>query len=177
MNNQLILVIGGARSGKSSYAEQRIRQMSEKRLYVATAPVCDEEMAARVRHHQEIRSRDGWLTIEEQIDLSSALRQANEWGMEAILIDCMTLWINNLLYRNEHLSENDFLTLCRDFLKVMRSQPASVAVVINEVGLGLVPESHLSRTFRDFSGRCAQQIAAEADEVIFLVAGIPTRIK
>lgn len=177
MKNKIILVIGGARSGKSQLAEELARMAGEKRFYLATAPVCDAEMAQRVRLHQEFRSRDNWITIEEEINLVKALQIAATNGADSILIDCLTLWINNLLYHNGEFQESDIIPLADELVCCMRQLPIVTVLVINEVGLGLVPESLLARKFRDISGRCAQIIAKEADEVYFMVAGIKQRIK
>ena len=177
MKNKLILVTGGARSGKSRFAEKLAREGGEKRFYIATAPVFDAEMAERVARHKALRARDNWQTIEEETDLASALSHAAEQGAETILVDCLTLWINNLLFRDEQLSEEAFAQVCGKVLDRARETPAQVVMVISEVGLGLVPENALSRRFRDLSGRCAQLTAERADEVYFLIAGIPQRIK
>ena len=177
MKNKLILVTGGARSGKSRFAEKLAREAGEKRFYIATAPVFDAEMAERVARHKALRAQDNWRTIEEETDLASALSQAAEQGAETILVDCLTLWINNLLYRDGKLSEEAFAGVCGKVLDRARELPAQVVMVISEVGLGLVPENALSRRFRDLSGRCAQLVAERADEVYFLIAGISQRIK
>ena len=177
MKSKLILVTGGARSGKSRFAEKLAREGGERRFYIATAPVFDAEMAERVARHKALRAKDSWQTIEEETDLVSALSRAAAQGAETILVDCLTLWINNLLYRDEKLSEEAFASVCGKVLDRARELPAQVVMVISEVGLGLVPENALSRRFRDLSGRCAQLAAERADEVYFLIAGIPQRIK
>jgi adenosylcobinamide kinase/adenosylcobinamide-phosphate guanylyltransferase len=174
---ELILVTGGARSGKSACAEALAKARGARRFYLATAPVCDAEMADRVRRHQTMRASDNWITIEEEIDLASALRRAVRAGAEVVLVDCLTLWINNLLYRDETLDESRFAELCRALLAEIDELPVAIVMVINEVGLGLVPESALARRFRDLSGRCAQLVAARAGQVYFVVAGINQRIK
>ena len=175
--NKIILVTGGARSGKSALAESLARQAGIHRFYIAIAPILDDEMASRVQKHQQARANDHWTTIEEQIDLPRALRQAASQGADSILIDCLTLWINNLLFHHPNYTENDIATETQNLLDTLRQIPATVVLVISEVGLGIVPENHLARLFRDASGRCAQIIAHEADEVHFTIAGIPLRVK
>ena len=177
MKNSIVLVTGGARSGKSAFAENLVRSYGGRRVYVATAPVCDAEMAERVRLHRERRAADGWTTIEEQVDLPQALRQAASEGATAVLIDCLTLWINNLLYHDASLDEAGFAERCRELLTTLRALPLSCVMVLSEVGLGMVPENALARRFRDLSGLCAQMVASEADEVFLVVAGIPVKIK
>ena len=175
--NKLILVIGGGRSGKSAYAEGLTCELSESRCYVATAPVCDAEMAERIRRHRERRANRHWTTVEEECDLASALRRAAETGAGAALIDSLTVWIGNLMYRDAALDEDRFAALCGEFLDAARRQPFPVVMVIDEVGLGLIPESPVARKFRDLAGRCAQMAAAEADDVYFMIAGIPMKVK
>ncbi len=175
--NRIILVTGGSRSGKSAFAESLARNAGTRRFYIATAPVLDEEMAARVKKHQLARANDHWTTIEEQTDLPRALRLAAEQGADAILVDCLTLWLNNLLFHNPQFTEDDIAAKTRELLETLRTIPATVVLVISEVGLGIVPENHLARLFRDASGRCAQIIARDADEVHFTIAGIPLRVK
>jgi len=177
MKNKIILVVGGARSGKSGAAERMVKECGAKRFYIATMPVFDGETADRVELHRQNRAADHWVTIEEQLDLTGALRRAADSGAEGILVDCLTLWINNLLYRDETLTEREMAEITRQLVEVLRQLPSCTVLVINEVGLGLVPESPLARRFRDLSGRCAQIVAAAADEVYFMVAGIKQRIK
>lgn len=174
---KLILVTGGARSGKSTFSESLTDPFTGKRFYIATAPVLDPEMEYRVKLHQERRRGNGWTTIEEETNLISAVDRAQEEGAEAILVDCLTLWINNLLYRNPEFREADMARETADFLQRIHSFPGTVVLVLNEVGMGIVPENELSRNFRDCSGRCGQCIAREADEVWLCVCGIPMKIK
>ncbi len=178
MSKKLILVTGGARSGKSTQAEKLARAAGTKRFYIATSPVCDNEMAARIARHQELRKRDNWATIEEQTDLAGVLQRVAIGGGEVALVDCLTLWINNLLYYDASWEEKRFATYLNDeLLPVLLTLDLTVVMVINEVGCGLVPESSLARRFRDMSGRCAQIIGQAADEVYWVVAGIPVKIK
>lgn len=177
MSSKIILITGGVRSGKSRFAEELVLAAEAPHFYLATAPVIDGEMADRVRRHRERRETQEWVTIEEERDLCGAVRQAAREKAGAILIDCLTLWINNLLYENPTLSENEMAQKSRELSVALRSGPPLCVLVINEVGLGVIPDSPLSRRFCDLSGRCAQIIAAEADEVYFTVAGIAQRIK
>jgi len=177
MSNKIILIIGGARSGKSRLGEELVTQAEGTHFYIATAPVLDDEMAERVRRHRARREAKSWTTIEEERNLAGAVRLASSEDAGAVLIDCLTLWINNLLYENPDLTEDAMSDKTRELIDALRLGPPLCAAVINEVGLGLVPESPLSRRFRDLSGRCAQLIAAEADEVYFMIAGIAKRIK
>ena len=177
MSHKIVLVIGGARSGKSRFSEELVLRAEGTPFYVATAPVLDSEMAERVRLHRERRAAANWVTIEEERNLVNAIRLATAEEAGAVLVDCLTLWINNLLYENPELSEMEMAGRSRSLVEELRHGPPLSVLVINEVGLGLVPESALARRFRDLSGRCAQVIAAEADEVYFMVAGISQRIK
>lgn len=175
--SRIVLVTGGARSGKSAFAEKQVRDFSAKRVYVATAPVLDEEMRKRVAHHQAKRSGDGWITIEEPLDLCRAFSEAERTGADAVLVDCLTLWINNLLYADAAFDEAEMVCRAEELLKALKAFSGLAVLVINEVGLGIVPETPLGRVFRDCSGRCGQLIAAEADEVWFCICGIPQKIK
>ena len=177
MTNKIVLVTGGARSGKSVFSERLVRENSEKHAYIATCPVMDEEMRERVKLHQERRLDYKWITIEEQLDLAGALAKAREEKADGILIDCLTLWINNLMYHLPAFSEEEMKRRTADLIGVLEEYPGIVVLVLNEVGLGIVPESPIGRVFRDCSGRCGQMVAAVADEVWFCVCGIPQKIK
>jgi adenosylcobinamide kinase / adenosylcobinamide-phosphate guanylyltransferase len=164
------LVLGGARSGKSVYAEALVERHAGECLYIATGEARDAEMLQRIREH---RARRGarWRTIEEPLDLIGALRQAA--GPDcAVLIDCLTLWLANLLEAGRDIEgETAKLTA------VLRAQPMPVVLVANEVGLGVVPETALGRGFRDHAGRVNQAVAAAAEAVVLMVAGIAMPIK
>lgn len=174
---KVILVTGGARSGKSRFAEKLVREASEKRFYLATAPVTDAEMARRVERHRRDRATDNWQTIEEELDLPGAVRQAAEAGAGSILIDCLTLWIGNLLFHDAAFDEDKMLEKCAGLAVALDEFGGTAALVINEVGLGIVPDNALSRAFRDCSGRCSQYFGRKADEVYFVSCGLPLRIK
>ena len=176
---KVILVTGGCRSGKSEFAERLALSCSKVRRYIATCPVCDEEMAGRVRRHRERRRADGWETIEEPCELSEVLRQSPPESV--VLVDCLTLWISNLMVRAEErgdvFDESAAEQESRRLERTLSDVRATVIFVLNEVGMGVVPENALARRFRDCSGRCGQVIAGFADEVYFLVCGIPMKVK
>ncbi len=175
----VILVTGGARSGKSGYAEKLAKSFPEPRAYIATAPVIDQEMAARVARHKEQRKFDGWDTIEEELDLAGAL--GNAAAYDTVLVDCLTLWINNLMYAAEQcdntVSEDDIYHKCMQFKDACNCFNGNIIFVINEVGMGIVPDNPMSRNFRDLSGRCSQTIAAFANKVVFVSCGLPLVLK
>ena len=171
--NRIVLVTGGVRSGKSAFAESLLEGAAGK-VYIATAPCLDEEMSERIRVHRERRDDNGWQTIEEERDLSGALAQAAVNGGQAVLIDCLTLWLNNILYHNSPPPSDSVIS---EFIESARAFPGTVVMVLNEVGLGGVSENALARRFCDLSGRCGQLIAAAADEVYFVVCGLPMRMK
>ena len=177
MDSKLILVTGGARSGKSSFSERLILENCRRPAYVATCPVLDAETAERLRLHRARREAGNWITVEEETDLAAAFDRAEAARADGVLVDCLTLWINNLLYRNPEFSEQGMRETLAELLPRMRCFPGPAVLVLNEVGLGLVPETPLGRRFRDLSGRCGQLVAAEADELYFVVCGIPQRIK
>lgn len=165
----LSLVTGGVRSGKSRYAEGLARAAALPCRYLATAEAgADAEMAARIRHHREGRG-GGWQTIEEPLDLAPALAG----GAGAVtLLDCATLWLSNHLLRGHDLpAEADRL------VAALAGAPGPVVVVSNEVGSGIVPENALARLFRDEQGRLNQRLAAAADLVVVVIAGLPLALK
>jgi len=165
-----VLIIGGARSGKSGYAEDLASAHHGRRVYIATAEAGDEEMALRIEAHRSRRG-DGWLTIEEPLELISALRTAAS-DDAFVLVDCLTLWLSNLM-----LARRDVGTEVADLCDVMKALPGRICLVSNEVGLGIVPDTPLGRCFRDEAGFANQMVAREADEVLFMVAGLPMRLK
>jgi len=165
------LVLGGARSGKSRYAEALCRAAGGERIYVATAEARDAEMRARVARHRAERAGDGWRTIEETMDLSGVLRREAA-ADRVLLVDCLTLWLtNHLLAGSDIGSEIDAL------VDAVTAPAGRLVLVANEVGFGIVPENRLARQFRDHAGRLNQRIAAVADEVTLVVAGLPVAVK
>jgi adenosylcobinamide kinase/adenosylcobinamide-phosphate guanylyltransferase len=176
---QIFLITGGGRSGKSSYAQKMAEALPEPRAFLATCPPIDEEMLARIRKHQDARQQKQWHTIEESLDLAAAIENAHEFP--TILVDCLTLWINNLLYQSEQhrksLSESDIAEECVRLLGACKAHPGTIIFVTNEIGMGLIPENALSRLYRDLVGRCNQIIAEASLRVVLLVSGQPIEIK
>ena len=165
---QLTLVLGGARSGKSRYAESLIASMSPPWAYVATAEAGDHEMAVRIRAHRARRGRN-WRTIEAPRDLTAALAACERMP---VLVDCLTLWLSNLM-----LAEADMDKETERLESALSAAAEPVVLVSNEVGAGIVPEHPLGRRFRDQQGILNQRIAARADRVVLMVAGLPLAVK
>jgi adenosylcobinamide kinase/adenosylcobinamide-phosphate guanylyltransferase len=160
------LVLGGARSGKSAYAEGLVAESGLVPVYLATATSGDDEMSERVRAHRERRG-DAWTTIEEPLDLAQALSHHSA-SDKAILVDCLTLWLSNLMTLSRDIdAETERL------VSVLPSLPSPVVFVTNEVGLGIVPANDLARAFRDHAGKLHQSVARAADRVVLMVAGLP----
>lgn len=174
-----MLITGGCRSGKSLHAQRLAENVGMKRLFIATAPILDEEMNRRAARHQEMRRGQGWETREERLDLAGCLRRAD--GYDVVLCDCLTLWVSNLMYAASQkgivLEEEEIAQRSREICAAARSISALVIFVTNEVGMGIVPAGEISRRFRDLAGRCNQETAAAADSVILIVSGIPIRMK
>ncbi|MSU90467.1 bifunctional adenosylcobinamide kinase/adenosylcobinamide-phosphate guanylyltransferase [Rhodobacteraceae bacterium 2CG4] len=165
----LTLVLGGARSGKTAVAEALAEAAAGARVYLATGQALDAEMAARIARHRATRG-DGWRTVEEPLDVARALGRSRPG--EAVLLDCLTLWLSNLMHH-----DRDIAAETAALLDAARACPAPVVMVSNEVGMGLVPETPLGRAFRDAQGRLNQQVAAQADRVAFVAAGLPLWLK
>ena len=160
-------MLGGARSGKSHYAEALITRLTPPWVYVATAQAFDDEMRARIAEHRARRAA-GWRTFEAPLALADALRDA---GDAPVLVDCLTLWLSNLL-----LADAD-LDAAEATLDAALGRAAPTVLVSNEVGLGIVPDNALARRFRDRAGRLHQRLAARADRVALTVAGLPLFVK
>jgi adenosylcobinamide kinase/adenosylcobinamide-phosphate guanylyltransferase len=170
MTSRRVLVLGGARSGKSRHAEDVVSASGLKRIYIATAETRDGEMVERVRLHQ-VRRGEGWRTVEEPLALVDCLmREASP--AHAILVDCLTLWISNLMF-----AEADVEAAVAELAAALPSLQGTVCLVSNEVGLGIVPDNALARRFRDFAGLANQRLAAVCDEVVFVAAGLPLRLR
>ena len=168
ISKEIILITGGARSGKSRYAEQRASGMSGRLLYVATAEAKDEEMAQRIAEHQKRRGSQ-WRTIEAPLELTETLL-AERGKIDCALVDCLTLWISNLFLRHgDQLAS----AKVKELIAKLPQLNFHLVFVTNEVGWGIVPDNLLGRQFRDLAGWANQQIAQVANEVILLVAGIP----
>ena len=164
------LILGGARSGKSIYAENLVLSAKLQPVYIATGEARDDEMQDRITHHKERRGTN-WLTIEEPLDLCEVLEN-NAAATNAILIDCLTLWLSNLMMAGKNIdTEISALTA------LIPDLAGPVVFVSNEVGMGLVPETTLGRDFRDHQGRLNQRIAQVVDTVSFIAAGYPLSLK
>jgi adenosylcobinamide kinase / adenosylcobinamide-phosphate guanylyltransferase len=166
---QLMLVLGGARSGKSRYAENLIAALRPPWVFVATGEPSDSEMAERIAHHRLQRGQ-GWRTIEAPHDLAAAL--ASIAAEVPVLIDCLTLWLSNRMLANADL-EAEIASL----EAALDSRQAPVVLVSNEVGFGIVPDNELARRFRDLQGCLNQRMATRADRVVLMVAGLPIVVK
>jgi adenosylcobinamide kinase/adenosylcobinamide-phosphate guanylyltransferase len=165
----LTLVLGGARSGKSDHALKLAMSTPPPWVFVATAEPLDAEMQDRIRRHKEVRG-EGWVTLEAPIDLAGAMEQA---PVDApMVIDCFTLWLSNLMLRDYNI-DHEF----GRFDEALRARSAATIAVANEVGLGIIPETPLGRTFRDQAGILNRHLAAQAGKVILMVAGLPLMIK
>jgi len=172
--NQITLITGGARSGKSNFAVETALK-SKKRVFVATAIAFDQGMQKRIDAHKRERA-EKFSTIEEPYDLAKVFAQIPE-NTDTVLIDCMTVWIGNLMYRHDDYDTFANFTEVDDFLEKLKELPYNLLIVTNEVGNGIVPENKMARDFRDIAGRLNQQIATIADNVVLTVCGIPTAIK
>lgn len=165
------LVLGGARSGKSRFAERLIADSTAtRRIYLATATAGDTEMAERIAHHRARRAAD-WQTIEAPLALDDTLAQ-HAAADSALLVDCLTLWLSNLMHAGRDVDHET-----ARLVAVLRQVPGDVVLVSNEVGLGLVPETPLGRAFRDAQGRLNQAVAEVAGRVAFVAAGLPLWLK
>lgn len=164
------LILGGARSGKSSYAEQLVLSSGLAPVYVATAQSGDAEMAERIAAHK-VRRGGEWTTIEEPLDLAGALANTDAAG-NCVLVDCLTLWISNLI-----LDDRSVEVAIDSVIAHLPSLAARLVFVSNETGLGIVPDNALARRFCDLNGIANQKLAAAADQVILMAAGLPLTLK
>lgn len=173
MEKRIILITGGCRSGKSRFALDYANRHFSKKIYLATAEVLDEEMALRVESHKKARGPE-WQTVEEPLGIVEKIVAYGDKA-EAILLDCLTLWLTNLLLKWDDDSKiMDEVERLAGTLKQVRT---TLIVVTNEVGMGIVPDNPLGRRFRDLSGMANQTMAKAADTVVFMVSGIPLFLK
>ncbi len=181
---RLILVLGGARSGKSAYAQQLARKADEERgggvVYIATAEAGDEEMRERIERHRRARP-PGWETVEAPRGVAAVVARVGE-GRAAVILDCLTLLVSNLLLAEGEDADREEATRrvlreVEELIEAARAVEADVIVVSNEVGMGVVPPTPLGRLFQDIAGQANQLLAQAADEVYFLLAGLPQRLK
>jgi len=170
MTGKTLFVLGGARSGKSSFALRRAEALPGPHIFIATAETYDDEMRDRVARHRDERG-PRWATVEAPIDLPEAIL-SRRGGGGVLLVDCLTLWTSNLL-----LAERDIAASTQALCAAIISHDAHIILVSNEVGLGIVPENALARRFRDEAGRMNQAIAAMVDEAVFVAAGLPLQLK
>jgi adenosylcobinamide kinase/adenosylcobinamide-phosphate guanylyltransferase len=171
-NKRIILVGGGTRSGKSAFALGLARKLGSRRLFIATCQARDEEMAERIRKHQNSRGPD-FDTLEVPVALAEAVAEAK--GTDVVVVDCLTLWLANLLLEGKTLEEIE--SRVHDLAAVLERRSCHVVLVTNEVGMGIVPESSLGRLFRDVAGVAHQLLSQTADEVYFAVLGTLLRLK
>ncbi len=164
------LVFGGARSGKSRFAEKLAAKSGLQKIYVATGAAFDAEMAERIAAHKRQRG-DGWQTIEEQIDLADVLARECRPGC-VVLVDCLTLWLSNLTF-----AEKDIAAETARLCEAVRELPSASIFVSNEVGMGIVPDNRLSRSFRDAQGRLNQDFADACGQGVVVAAGLPLLMK
>ncbi len=170
---KLILVTGGVRSGKSSYAQHLAKSLREKVIYIATAEALDTDMKERIRLHKKSRNKS-WVTVEEPLDVLGAIRRLPA-GKKVVLLDCLTLFISNLILKG--LSDKAVYDEIKVVLRALRRKTVTSIIVTNEVGSGIVPDTKLGRRFRDLQGKVNQIVSGEADCAYLMVSGIPLKIK
>jgi len=171
--SKIYFITGGARSGKSAFAEKLAGDIPGKRAYLATAQALDAEMVARIEHHR-LRRGSAWDTYEEPLAIAELLKKLSG-RYEVVLLDCLTLWLSNIMART---GSNDEISARVDELTSgLRDFAGACIVVSNEVGLGIVPDNPLARRFRDLAGFANQKLAQASDEAYLLAAGIPMKIK
>jgi adenosylcobinamide kinase / adenosylcobinamide-phosphate guanylyltransferase len=170
--NKLILITGGARSGKSSFALKEASKIPGAKAYIATAEALDEEMRERIENHKKQRAKD-WSTYEEPIKVADVIQEIKP-KYKLIIIDCLTLWLSNIMSVNPDVLDEivKLVLTLRD-----ASSLSHIYVVTNEVGMGIVPDNELARRFRDMAGLLNQRVAEFADEVYLMVSGIPLKVK
>lgn len=166
---EIILVTGGARSGKSALAERLAQSCGNKVIYIATSEPFDDEMQSRIDRHRARRDA-GWRTVDAPLELRDMLVQTD--GDAPRLVDCLTMWLNNLIYHNRDVGDE-----MNRLIKVISEQQADLVMVTNEIGSGLVPQTAEARKFRDLAGELNQMVAQAASQVYLSVSGIPVKIK
>lgn len=169
---RVILLTGGARSGKSRKALE-IASAYSRKAFIATAEPLDSEMEARIAAHRRERG-EGFTTLEEPADLAGAIASLPT-GTDVAIIDCLTVWLGNLLYHFQN--EEDRLRCIEEFLESLKSPPCTLVIVTNEVGMGIVPLERSTREYRDLAGGLNQKVAAVSDTVIFMACGLPLLLK
>lgn len=178
---KITFLLGGVRSGKSSYAIELANKISDKVVYLATGVACDDEMKLKIELHKKTRPKS-WKVIEEPLNIETALDRVDK-SIKVIIFDCLTFWVSNLIrhYQTKGTTKTQLDTeitnrVCKA-ISIAKGVIPQVIIVSNEVGMGIVPDTELGRAFRDILGRANQIVAVSADEVFFLVAGLPVKIK
>ena len=174
MKPRLIFVTGGSRSGKSQFAQDLAHSFEGRKVFIATAEPLDNEMKERIAAHRKARP-SGWDTVEEPRHLGKVVSECSVTH-DVILIDCLTLWISNLLTNNS-LNQQEVSSEVKNLVDDCKTEKATVVVVSNELGMGIVPVDSITRLYRDIVGKANQQVAAASDQVFLVVAGIPVKIK
>ena len=164
------LILGGARSGKSGFAQRQAESLPGELIYVATAKALDVEMADRITRHRAERGAR-WQTVEAPLDLAKVIGSKSRPG-NVLLVDCLTLWASNLIF-----AENNFAQAINDLTSALAKAPGKIVLVSNEVGLGIVPDNALARRFRDVAGEVNQAVARSVDSAVFVAAGSPMVLK
>jgi len=170
---KIIFILGGARSGKSTYAIELAKRPDKKVAFIATCLLLDKEMKKRIEIHKRQRP-SCWQTFEETKDISTLLKKIGS-KFNIVIIDCLTLFISNLL--SEGLDDKDIVDRVNKILKVLKLKKCKSIIVSNEVGLGIVPRNRLARRFRDLAGKVNQMVAQKAENVFFMASGLPLKIK
>lgn len=176
--SRTVFITGGASSGKSVYAEKLAREFGTPLGYLATARALDGEMNERVRKHKERRGAE-WTTIEEPVHLARTLAEC-DGRYQVVLVDCVTLWLSNLLFRYEKSGDDVETRILEEVQRLqtgLHEMVTPVILVSNEVGMGIVPDNALARLFRDIAGKANQMLAESADEVHAVISGLPLRLK
>lgn len=184
--SNLIMVTGGARSGKSTYAEETAKRFGDRILYIATSTTCDDEMKERVKRHREQRP-PGWETVEAYRDIDTNIRDRLH-RCDAVLLDCITIMVSNIMLEKAmdwdgisigevNSVEEDVKCEVRKLIEIAQLADIPFIVVTNELGMGVVPPYELGRAVRDMAGRANQMLAKAADEVYMCISGIPVKIK
>ena len=169
---ETVLITGGARSGKSTFALERAAHFARKG-FIATAVAFDDEMHERIRRHQEERDTS-FVTVEEPYDVAGIIAKLSQ-SVDCIILDCITVWLSTVMYRHRD-SDGPFPPV-EDLLHLLKNAPCPLFIVTNEVGMGIVPENETARRFRDIQGTVNRRIAAYADTVVFMVSGLPVLVK
>ncbi len=173
MANRITFITGGARSGKSAFAEKLASGISGKRAYLATAQALDAEMVARIEHHRKRRG-NAWDTFEEPLAVAELVRKLSG-RYDVVLLDCLTLWLSNVMAHTD--GDDEVLRQSGLLVEAVKNGKGTCIIVSNEVGLGIVPDNPLARRFRDLAGFVNQQMAQASNEAYLLTSGIPLKIK